>query len=506
MSSVVRTSKFRHVYGTAYKKERCFDNLKISNHSSTEGSIIKLNPLFIAINWEASGGGAFTIIPHEKCGRFNINELPLFLGHSSQVIDLEFSPFNDHLIASCSDDGSIALWQIPENGPTENVETPLTRITGHSRKVTILLFHPTAQNLLASASADLSIKFWNVETGEEKLCISGAHSEAIYSMCFNYNGTLLATTSKDKKIRVFEVRSGTLLQEATCHHGIKSTQIVWLGNSSFIATTGFSKTSDRQIMIWNANDLSAPVKIENLDTSSGVLVPYFDADTSMLYIAGKGDGNIRFYEFLLNEQALYYLSEYKSNEPQRGTGFIQKRALNISANEIARAYKVLSNCVEPISFRVTRKSDRFQEDIFPDTIGPDAPITCKEFFAGKTSNPILISLREGFKPCTTSTSISLASSREFSMSSQDLLTIPQESMANSQELTPKRSSLSIDDLGKSTLSFDAKEAMSCKQECSDKDALIAELKRQNEELRQLITAHESKISEIAEKLTALKTD
>jgi len=48
--------------------------------------------------------------------------------------------------------------------------------------------------------------------------------------------------------------------------------------------------------------------------------------------------------------------------------------------------------------------------------------------------------------------------------------------------------------------------MSCKQECLDKDALIAELKQQNEELRQLITVHESKISEIVEELAALKTD
>lgn len=54
-----------------------------------------------------------------------------------------------------------------------------------------------------------------------------------------------------------------------------------------MVTTGFSRSSDRQINIWNTGDLSKPVRKMDVDTSSGVLMPFFDSDVNVLYVAGK---------------------------------------------------------------------------------------------------------------------------------------------------------------------------------------------------------------------------
>lgn len=62
---------------------------------------------------------------------------------------------------------------------------------------------------------------------------------------------------------------------------------------------------------------------------------------------------IRYYEYENDE--LYLLSEFKSSDPQRGMNFIPKRAVNVSECEVARAYKVTTNLIEPISFTVPRK-------------------------------------------------------------------------------------------------------------------------------------------------------
>lgn len=107
--------------------------------------------------------------------------------------------------------------------------------------------------------------------------------------------------------------------------------------------------------IWDAKNLSEPVKSETIDTASGMLMPFFDECTSMLYLAGKGDGNIRYYEWVDDDKGLYLLSEYKSSDPQRGLGFLPKRAVNVVDTEITRAFKVHVNMVEPISFKVPRK-------------------------------------------------------------------------------------------------------------------------------------------------------
>lgn len=70
-------------------------------------------------------------------------------------------------------------------------------------------------------------------------------------------------------------------------------------------------------------------------------------------VAGKGDGNIRYYEY--ESDNLYALDEHKSSDPQRGMCFVPRRAVNTSECEIARAYKLTTNSIEPIAFIVPRK-------------------------------------------------------------------------------------------------------------------------------------------------------
>lgn len=48
--------------------------------------------------------------------------LPLIKGHSGPVVDFDFSPFNDNLLATASEDGTVKLWVIPEDGITQDVK------------------------------------------------------------------------------------------------------------------------------------------------------------------------------------------------------------------------------------------------------------------------------------------------------------------------------------------------------------------------------------------------
>jgi len=83
---------------------------------------------------------------------------------------------------------------------------------------------------------------------------------------------------------------------------------------------------------------------------------------------------------------------------------IPKRAVNVSECEITRVLKVGVKTIEPISFAVPRKSDVFQDDIYPDCFAGDASLTAGEWAAGKDAEPKTVSLSQGFvaKPKTTS--------------------------------------------------------------------------------------------------------
>eukprot|EP00833_Pecoramyces_ruminatium_P013325 jgi/Orpsp1_1/1187357/evm.model.d7180000057109.1 len=395
MSFFVRPSKFRHVFGTPYRRPDCYENLRITRNA-WDTNLVKVNPLFISVNLQSGGGGTFTVISHDKTGKLPDN-LPCFNGHSACVLDTDFNPFNDYIIASGSEDTKVMVWNIPENGLTESISTPVLTLEGHKKKVGHVLFHPTADNLLSSSSADMTIRLWDISKGAEMQNID-CHPQLVQSLDWNYNGDLLTTTCKDKKLRVIDARTGKVASETNGHQGIKGSRVCWLGDSDKIATTGFSRMSDRQLFLWDAKNLKEPIKQESIDTSSGILMPFYDNDTKLLFLAGKGDGNIRYYEIVDDDTMLYFISEFKSSEPQRGMGFLPKRAVNTNEVEIDRLYKLQNNCIEPISFKVPRKSDAFASDIYPDTIGDKPALTCEDFFKGKSAKPILINLETKFKP------------------------------------------------------------------------------------------------------------
>ncbi|KAG0051759.1 Coronin-like protein crn1 [Gryganskiella cystojenkinii] len=389
-SRFVRASKYRHVYGTATRRELCYDNVKVSGNA-WDTNLVKVNPKFLSLNWNSGGGGAFAVIPLSLTGKIS-DALPLYRGHSAAVLDTDFSPFNDNLIASGAEDSKVFLYTIPDELGEVDID-PVVRLTTHGRKVGHVLFNPVAENVLLSASADLTMKLWDVEKGVEKQEITG-HMEVVQSVCWNYNGTLVATTCRDKKLRVFDVRSNKVVQQGDSHQGVKGSRVVWMGDSNRLATTGFSKMSDRQVNIWDSGNLENPLKSNNIDTSSGVIMPFYDGDSNMLYLAGKGDGNIRYFEW--ENEEMHILSEYSSNVPQRGLAFMPKRGLSVESCEIARAYKVSNGLVEPISFTVPRKSDSFQSDLFPDCVGDEPALTADAWFSGESANPKLVSLEKGF--------------------------------------------------------------------------------------------------------------
>lgn len=78
------------------------------------------------------------------------------------------------------------------------------------------MWHPSAENVLASAGYDHKIIVWNASSGEQLALLEGYHPDIIYSFSWNYNGSLIATTCKDKKIRVIDPRKNEVISVSMC--------------------------------------------------------------------------------------------------------------------------------------------------------------------------------------------------------------------------------------------------------------------------------------------------
>lgn len=241
---------------------------------------------------------------------------------------------------------------------------------------------------------------WNLDTKESTIQAPvktiSFHTDVILSMSFNTDGSLLATACRDRKIRIIDPRAGTLLQEAS-NKSHRVNKVLFLGNVKKLLSTGTSRWNNRQIALWDQSNLSVPLLEEDVDGSSGLLFPFYDSDTHMLYLLGKGDGNIRYYEISSEKPYLSYLMEYRSSLPQKGIGVMPKRGLDVSACEVFRFYKLIpaKSLIEPISMIVPRRSESYQEDIYPMTAGAQPALTAQEWLQGTNKGPVLMSLRPG---------------------------------------------------------------------------------------------------------------
>lgn len=394
--SIVRNSKFRHVYGQGLRKEECYDNIRITKNS-WDSNMCAVNPKFLAIVTEAAGGGAFLVIPLKQTGKIDPNA-PLVSGHKGAVLDIQWCPFDDNIIASASDDAIVRVWAIPDGGLTTSLTEPAAELVGHQRRVGMVLWHPSAENILLSSGSDNRIIIWDVGTAEAITVID--HPDLAFHCAWSWDGSRLATTCKDRKIRIYDARTGDCESEGEGHEGAKPQRVTYLKND-LILTTGFSRMSERQYALRSESNLSDTIVLEVLDTSNGVLFPFYDPDVNLLYLCAKGDSNMRYFEITEEAPFIHYINTHQSSEPQRGMGWMPKRGCDILGCEIARFYKLhTKGLCEVITFTVPRKSDLFQDDIYPDTQSDEPALSAEEWIAGETKHPVLFSLREGFQSKT----------------------------------------------------------------------------------------------------------
>lgn len=120
----------------------------------------------------------------------------------------------------------------------------------------------------------------------------------------------------------------------------KGARILWTNDNNFLVVSGFSKQQEIMITVYRTSDLKK-VASETLGVSTAIYIPFYDEDSSTLFLQGKGEDTMRCYEVGLDSPHLFPLSNYK----QKGTqafGFLNnKSALNVRETEFARAYRLV---------------------------------------------------------------------------------------------------------------------------------------------------------------------
>ncbi|XP_070554407.1 coronin-7-like [Ptychodera flava] len=483
MSYRFKTSKYKNAVAKIPKKEEWISDISVGSLQSC-GNHIKASCALVAFSVEHAGGGSLAVFPVNDSGRKS-KDIPLLHAHSQPVTDLDFSPFDDHLLATASQDCSIRIWSLPKGGLTESISTPELTLPTQGHRIENVLFHTTADNVLAT-SVFKTVKIWDIVQQEEKLVLEGS-TDQIQGISWKQDGTLLATTSKDKMFRIFDPRLQTVVSEASSHDNVKDSRVCWLGDRNMVLTTGFGRMRERQYYLWDTRNIGQRLSSESVDSSTGTLMPFFDDDTNMLFLAGKGDCTIRFLELTENSPYLTQASVYMGDNQQKGVAMVPKRALNLMSGEVNRLLQLTQHAVIPVMYQVPRKTYRdFHADLYPDTLSGEAALSADQWFAGTDAQVSKVSLNPGNqslsvgKKKTSLLSQNTGKSAEGSVASNDKPTVTAKPPIGEKPILPSKP-MSLNDKSNDNIVREATSLDIDKEVKNDDEVVKSEISLQTSE-------------------------
>lgn len=214
--------------------------------------------------WLVSGGDEnvlywWELKDHKKIATLEPPSDTPFKKAYSGFYSTEFSP-NGHYLAAANWDGNLLVWETKSRellhhiSPVQSIpywkfwadKTTMTHAAGHSDSVNDVAFSPDSK-LLASASFDNLIKVWDVKTGELVNTLIG-HDDWVVSVAFSPDGRLLASGSYDRSIHIWDVNTGELLRRLS-GHGQGITSVDFHPEGQVLVSSG----KDNAIMYWEVS-------------------------------------------------------------------------------------------------------------------------------------------------------------------------------------------------------------------------------------------------------------
>lgn len=154
-------------------------------------------------NWTqlATGGRDFQI------NVWDLNDLLVsnIKEHSGIVNDVSYSYFNEHNLASVSDDMSAILHDLRSAGSSLKIER------AHTKSIETCAFSPFKAELLATGASDNTVKVWDIRNTAMPIFILRGHSNTIVSAKWSpHYESILASCSTDRRVNIWDLNQSNL--------------------------------------------------------------------------------------------------------------------------------------------------------------------------------------------------------------------------------------------------------------------------------------------------------
>ncbi|ESW96330.1 hypothetical protein KL918_000284 [Ogataea parapolymorpha] len=170
--------------------------------------------------------------------------------HTENGYGLSWNPIVEGELATCSDDQTVAVWDITRSGAEI---TPINVFTSHTSIVNDVRWHTFSGNSLGSVSEDKHFIYQDKRTKEPAIDTILSTKTSFNTLCFSrFSKYLFSAGGEDGNVYLYDLRDVSKPLHIMMGHTKSITNLEW---DPFHENIVGSSSSDRRIILWDINKI-----------------------------------------------------------------------------------------------------------------------------------------------------------------------------------------------------------------------------------------------------------
>ena len=316
-----------------YEYEDHFSNCKIPS-VNTEGRLMAINDKFLAMPW--NNPGVINIANVNNSGDLSSYNLGTYNTENSNILDMEFSPFNSNILALVNDNNSMIFSKIPEDFNSYRVNS--TSFKFHKENNSLINFNPIVSNLICSCSENGELLISDVE--KLKLFRGYNLTKSPNAISWSPDGALIGIITKSKFFHIVDPRSKGIILNKQINEFNNNSKFSWV-DTNIITCTTWDVRGYRYLKLLDRKKYNFFTSTILLDKNNLQITPYVDQELKIIYSIGKDDNYVKVFDY--SKGTLQQCLKYRCNEHNKFTIQLNRKFLNKEILELDKFASLTKN-------------------------------------------------------------------------------------------------------------------------------------------------------------------